>query len=102
MESAIEGFGQLVERAYFDYQRDKVYVRTNPRIKRIQRDRRRNVQYVVNATRVHEYDVCPHCLARNVEIIGQGQVQSGFVTELTDPQRRILKLLGIPDTEFRS
>ena len=39
---AVEDFSLITKRAYFDYQRDKIYVRTNPRFKDLERRKQKN------------------------------------------------------------
>ena len=75
MKPAVEGFEQLVLCAYFDYQRDKVYLRTNPNMKRIQRRQQKNtdVRYRVNSNVEHQCDECAHCRGRSVETLGSGR-----------------------------
>jgi len=67
---AINEFSEITERAYFDYQRDKIYIRTNANFRRIQRRKRRvekqqsslRPNKVVNLKAI----VCPHCKGRNI------------------------------------
>jgi len=68
MKPAVEGFGKLVLCGYFDYQRTKVYVRTHPNLKRIDRRIRRSedVKYYINKRVEHECDRCAHCSSRKV------------------------------------
>jgi predicted RecB family nuclease len=43
---AVEDFSIVTERAYFDYQRDKIYIRTSPSLKRVkQRAKRKRKRY---------------------------------------------------------
>jgi len=70
MKSAVEGYEKLVRCGYFDYQRTKVYVRTHPNLKRIERRIRRGeaVKYHINRRVEHGCDRCVHCNSRKVKL----------------------------------
>jgi len=66
---AVDDFSLITKRAYFDYQRDKIYVRTNPHFKNLQRRKRQNKKryslrpnQVVNLRAVK----CPYCKRSNI------------------------------------
>ena len=42
---AIEEFSPITERSYFDYQRDKIYIRSNPAFQNIRRRQRKNKKH---------------------------------------------------------
>jgi len=69
MKPATEGFDKLVQCGYFDYQRTKVYVRTHPNLKRIQRrvQRSKSVKYYINRRVEHTCDKCIHCKSRKLQ-----------------------------------
>ena len=61
---AVEDFSLINQRAYFDYQRDKIYLRTNPRFKNLERRKQQNKKryrlrpnHVVTLWAVK----CPYC-----------------------------------------
>jgi predicted RecB family nuclease len=66
-QSAFEGFDSLVENAYFDYQRHRIYVRTNPNFKKINRAARRQ-RKANKPTKSVEFraNKCTHCKSHNV------------------------------------
>ena len=68
MKPAVESFEKVISCAYFDHQRSKVYVRTNPTLKRIQKriHKSTTVKYHINARVEHEAFSCPHCKSHNV------------------------------------
>jgi predicted RecB family nuclease len=62
-------FGEINECAYFDYQRDKVFVRTNPalaRASRRQKKSRRARRLRVNDHVELTVDECPHCQSKDL------------------------------------
>lgn len=66
---AVDDFSLITKRAYFDYQRDKIYVRTNLNFKKLERRKRQNKKRlslrpnkVVNLKSVK----CPYC--RSIDI----------------------------------
>jgi hypothetical protein len=66
---AVDDFSLITKRAYFDYQRDKIYVRTNPNFKNLERRKRKNKKRhslrpnkVVNLRSVK----CPYCKSSNI------------------------------------
>jgi predicted RecB family nuclease len=65
----VEDFSQINKRAYFDYQRDKIYLRTNPRFKNLARRKQQNKKryrlrpnHVVTLRAVK----CPYCQGSNL------------------------------------
>jgi predicted RecB family nuclease len=67
---AMSEFSEITERAYFDYQRDKIYVRTNANFQNIQRRKRRvkrrQSSLRPNKTVNLKAIVCPHCKGKNI------------------------------------
>ena len=68
-EFAVDDFSTITQRAYFDYQRDKIYVRTNSNFKNFERRKRKNEKphslrpnKVVNLWAVK----CPYCKSKNI------------------------------------
>jgi len=66
---ALDDFSLITKRAYFDYQRDKIYVRTNPNFKNLERRKRKSKKHyslrpnkVVNLRAVK----CPSCESSNI------------------------------------
>jgi predicted RecB family nuclease len=66
---AVDDFSLITKRAYFDYQRDKIYVRTNPDFKNLKRRKQKNKKryslrpnQVVNLRAVK----CPYCQGSNL------------------------------------
>jgi predicted RecB family nuclease len=66
---AVEDFSLINKRAYFDYQRDKIYLRTNPRFKNLERRKQQNKKryrlrpnHVVTLWAVK----CPYCQGSNL------------------------------------
>ena len=66
---AVEDFSLINKRAYFDYQRDKIYLRTNPRFKNLERRKQQNKKryrlrpnHVVTLRAVK----CPYCQGSNL------------------------------------
>jgi predicted RecB family nuclease len=66
---AVEDFSLINKRAYFDYQRDKIYLRTNPRFKNLERRKQQNKKryrlrpnHVVTLRAVK----CPYCQGSNI------------------------------------
>lgn len=70
VKPAVEGFDRLIECGYFDYQRSKVYVRTHPNLKEVNRRIRRSepTKYYVNGRMKHASDRCIHCEGRKLQI----------------------------------
>ena len=68
--SAITEFSEITERAYFDYQRDKIYIRTNKNFKLIQRRKRRNQRRAsslrANKNVTLKARVCPRCKGSHI------------------------------------
>jgi predicted RecB family nuclease len=62
-EPAVPGFDYLNKCAYFDHQRDKVFIRTNPRLKAVKQQRRRR-RRVLPINKVVELP-CKRCLSCN-------------------------------------
>ena len=66
---AIGDFSPITERSYFDYQRDKLYIRSNPAFKNIQRRKRQNKKYrrvQINKTADLWAVKCAMCGSRNI------------------------------------
>jgi predicted RecB family nuclease len=61
--NGFEGYQDIIQFAYFDYQRAKVYVRTNPRLRNINRRIRRNTLRTLRPNVRIELRAfkCPHC-----------------------------------------
>ena len=62
-------FAEINECAYFDYQRDKVFVRTNPALARVSRRRKKSIR--ARRLRVNDrveltVDECPHCKSKDL------------------------------------
>jgi hypothetical protein len=64
MESDLPGFDHVNRCAYFDHQRDKVFVRTNPRLKAVNQRRRRLRRPALPINKVVELP-CKWCLSCN-------------------------------------
>jgi predicted RecB family nuclease len=65
----VEDFSLITKRAYFDYQRDKVYVRTNPNFKILARRKKKNKKRISlrpNKIVVLKSAKCPHCRNSNI------------------------------------
>ncbi|NPT62442.1 TM0106 family RecB-like putative nuclease [Paraburkholderia elongata] len=67
---AMNEFSEITERAYFDYQRDKIYIRTNASFKKIQ-SRKRRIKKQKSSLRPNKIVtlravVCPRCKGRNI------------------------------------
>jgi len=62
-ESEIPEWNYINECAYFDYQRDRVYIRTNPVLRKIvnRKSRRRSVRHRLDKTIEIEIKPCPSC-----------------------------------------
>ena len=71
-ESTLPGFDYLNKCAYFDHQRDKVFVRTNPRLRAISQRRRRARRPALPINKVVELPCkrCPSCNSRKLFQIG--------------------------------
>jgi hypothetical protein len=66
---AIGDFSPITERSYFDYQRDKIYIRSNPAFKNIQRRKRQNKKHrrvQINKTADLWAVKCAMCGSRNI------------------------------------
>jgi hypothetical protein len=68
---------------HFDYQREKVYVRTHPHFKIVNKNHRkfRRVSTRVNKVESIESYRCPHCQSKKIE---KGQQTSHDVIDLID------------------
>lgn len=71
-EPALPGFDYLNKCAYFDHQRAKVFVRTNPRLKSINRRKRRARRRALRINKVVELHCmrCPDCNSKKLIRIG--------------------------------
>ena len=80
-EYASEDFKKVAQCAYFDYQREKVYVRTHPHFKVVNRRHRkfRRLSSRINKVESIEGYRCPHCQSRKIE---QGKQLSHDVIDL--------------------
>jgi predicted RecB family nuclease len=63
-QSTLPGFDYLNKCAYFDHQRDKVFVRTNPRLRGVNQRRRRARRLALPINKVVEL-ACKRCLSCN-------------------------------------
>ncbi len=66
---AVEDFSLINKRAYFDYQRDKIYLRTNPRFKNLERRKQQNKKrYRLRPNQVVTLRAvkCPYCQGSNL------------------------------------
>ena len=66
---AVEDFSPITKRAYFDYQRDKIYVRTNPHFKDLERRKQKNkkrYQPAAQSSRHSQGCPCPYCKGSNI------------------------------------
>lgn len=66
---AVEDFSLINKRAYFDYQRDKIYLRTNPRFKNLERRKQQNKKrYRLRPNQVVTLWAvkCPYCQGSNL------------------------------------
>jgi hypothetical protein len=77
-EYALEDLERVAKCAYFDYQRDKVFVRTHPHLKPVTR-KRRQPSIRVNAVSTLESDRCPLCRSKQIE---QGKQMSRVESDL--------------------
>lgn len=68
-EYASEDFKKVARCAYFDYQREKVYVRTHPHFKVVNKRHRkfRRLSSRINKVESLESYRCPHCQSRKIE-----------------------------------
>src|SRR6266480_4446048 len=68
-EYASEDFKKVARCAYFDYQREKVYVRTHPHFKVVNKRHRkfRPLSSRINKVESLESYRCPHCQSRKIE-----------------------------------
>jgi predicted RecB family nuclease len=65
-EYIIKDLGQIAKCAYFDYQRERVFVRTHPQLKvAVKKQRRASTR--VNATTILESRRCPLCGSKSIE-----------------------------------
>jgi predicted RecB family nuclease len=68
--AAIREFAEITERAYFDYQRDRIYIRTNDNFKEIRRRKKRNERrksvFRVNKHVTLKSRVCPRCRSLHI------------------------------------
>jgi predicted RecB family nuclease len=69
-ESTLSGFDYVNRCAYFDHQRDKVFVRTNPRLKAAKQRQRRAGRLVLPINKVVELP-CKRCLSCNSKKVFQ-------------------------------
>jgi predicted RecB family nuclease len=65
---ALDDLRHVNKSAYFDYQREKVFVRTHPQFKLIhKRMRQKKIPPKPNKTIILEAKACPHCLSRKLQ-----------------------------------
>ena len=75
-ESGLAGFDYVNRCAYYDHQRDKVFVRTNPRLKAVKQRKRRTRRLALPINKVVELPCkrCPSCNSRKLfQIVGLTQ-----------------------------
>lgn len=72
-EYASEDFKKVAQCAYFDYQREKVYVRTHPHFKGVNRRHRKfsRLSNRINKVESIESYRCPRCQSRKIERVKQ-------------------------------
>ncbi len=63
---ALEDLEKIAKWAYFDYQREKVFIRTHPHLKTVVRKRRKS-SIRINAVSALESDRCPLCRSKKIE-----------------------------------
>jgi predicted RecB family nuclease len=68
-EYTSEDFKKVAQSAYFDYQRERVYVRTQPHFKTVNKKRRKVVQFSsrINTVDMIESQRCPQCQSKKIE-----------------------------------
>ena len=68
-EYALETFEQVNKCAYFDYQREKIFLRTDPQLKTINKQHRKlkRTKLRPNQKLLLEARKCPHCRTRQIE-----------------------------------
>src|SRR4051812_20383799 len=68
-EYASEDLKKVAKCAYFDYQREKVFVRTNPHFKAVNKNHRkfRRMPIRYNELRLIESERCPQCQGKRIE-----------------------------------
>jgi predicted RecB family nuclease len=79
--AALPDFDYIRKRGYFDYQRDKVYFRTNATIRRacIRRAKGRAKKLPPNRTFEMHQDACPRCTSSNIlRLNGSAKVKVGY------------------------
>jgi hypothetical protein len=78
-------FAEINDCAYFDYQRDRVYVRTSPAHARASRRRKRGKggrRFRVNKRVELSIDECPHCQSKEL-IPSDSKVRKKVLYDLT-------------------
>jgi predicted RecB family nuclease len=72
-DSELPGFDYVNKCAYFDHQRQKVFVRTNPRLKQVRKRRRKARRLTLPVNKVIELPCkrCPSCNSRKLFQIGR-------------------------------
>ena len=80
-EYASGDFKKVAKCAYFDYQREKVYVRTHPHFKVVNKRRRKNTRASVRVNKVESIEIyrCPQCQSKK---IAKGKQMSHDVIDL--------------------
>ena len=77
-EYALEDFKKVAKCAYFDYQRERVFIRTHPHLKtRAKRHRKASIK--INAVCSLECERCPQCQSKKIE---QGKQMSHVDVDL--------------------
>ena len=98
LDCAIPLFKQINNASYWDYQRSKVYVRCNERIRRlIRKEQKRTLKFRKNPTINKTIDVsdtrpteCPRCGSHLIHITGRRtQVTSDITFSVYGPRRKV-------------
>jgi predicted RecB family nuclease len=69
-DSCLPGFDYVNQCAYFDHQRDKVFARTNPRLKAVKRRRKGRPSARINKVVELACERCPACNSRKIRQAG--------------------------------
>src|SRR5207245_834398 len=72
-EYASQDLKKVAKCAYFDYQRERVYVRTHPHLKAMNKRRRkfRRAAIRINKVQVMESQRCPQCQSKKIDKLKQ-------------------------------
>jgi predicted RecB family nuclease len=104
--SFLPDFDFINRRAFFDYQRDKVYIRTNEDLKRLRAERAKAKKgrkqafprKAINKRIDTQCKKCPHCKSRNIYRPSQAQVHSKHEVHLQFTSRGVIRHV----TEYQS